>query len=141
MTRQCYEEGMAAMLASHGITRFTARELCAVGRSNAGVILQAPPADLWPNIIPTARIAQEARNHFGEPIIVNSGYRDPAYNRAVGSSSRRHVEFYALDLRLQRTSTRKLYDWLGAHPDADTLGLGYYPTFVHLDTMGTRARW
>jgi uncharacterized protein YcbK (DUF882 family) len=140
VTRDCYEEGMGALLVSHGVTRFTARELCQVGRSNAGVILKAPPASLWPNIIPTAKIAQEAREHFGEPMLINSGYRDPAYNRAVGSSSRRHVDFFALDVRLARTPTRALYDWLTRHPEAGKMGLGYYPGFVHMDTM-IYGRW
>jgi uncharacterized protein YcbK (DUF882 family) len=141
VTRECYEEGMGALLESHGIIWFTARELCPVGRSNAGVILEAPPAKLWKNIVPTVKIAQEAREHFGEAMIVTSGYRDQAYNRAVGSSSRRHVDFFALDVRLAGTPTRQLFDWLDRHPQAGRLGLGYYPTFVHVDTMGTRARW
>lgn len=141
MNEACYMQGMAAMLKSHGIKNFTAWELCDVGREHDGIVLLAPAASLWPNIIPTVRIAQEARDYFGEPLYVNSGYRDRAYNRAVGSTSSRHVGFYALDVRFARTSTQDLYDWLEAHPRANETGLGLYPTFVHMDTLGRRARW
>lgn len=141
MTRQCYMEGMEAMLRSHGIRNFTAHELCPAGREHGGARLLPPPAKLWPNIIPTVKIAQEARDHFGEPLYVNSGYRNATYNRAVGSTSRRHVEFFAMDVRFERISTKELFDWLNAHPLSDIMGLGLYPSFVHMDAMGQRARW
>lgn len=141
MTRNCYVEGMTALLKSHGIVNFTALELCPVGKKYRGVVLKPPPAELWPNIIPTVKIAQEARDHFGEPLHVQSGYRDVDYNRAVGSTSRRHPGFFALDGRLATVSTEELFDWLEAHPMADRMGLGWYPNFVHMDTIGERARW
>lgn len=141
MTRQCYVEGMTALLESHGIEHFTAKELCPAGKVRRGVVLQEPPAELWPNIIPTLKIADAARNHFGKPYHVNSAYRSASYNRAVGSTSRRHVEFYALDGWIEGTDTWELYEWLMAHPQADIMGLGWYPTFVHMDTMGVKSRW
>lgn len=141
MTKGCYVEGITALLESHGIRNFTALELCDVGRVNEGSRLMAPPAELWPNIIPTVEIAQEARDYFGEPLHVNSGYRNVTYNRSVGSTSRRHVGFYALDVFLDTRSTLELYEWLDHHPRSGEMGIGLYPTFVHMDTMGVRARW
>lgn len=141
MTRQCYVDGMTALLKSHDIRNFVALELCPVGRVNEGVVLKAPPAWLWPNIVPTVKIAQEARDYFGEPIHVNSGYRDFAYNASVGSTSRRHVGFYALDVVPATVNTQELFEWLEAHPRADIMGLGYYPHFIHMDTMGVRSLW
>jgi hypothetical protein len=137
-----YERDMPPYLAGQGVTRFTARELCPVGRVHAGVALRAPHCDLWANIVPTALLAQEAREHFGRPMIVNSGYRDLAYNHAVGSTpGSLHVQFRALDVRIPGVTPRALYDWFDRHPQGGRIGLGLYPTFVHIDTRGHRARW
>jgi hypothetical protein len=137
-----YDVNMDALLRGHGITRFTARELCPVGRTWGGVTLKAPPCVLWANIIPTVRVAQQAREHFGRPMIVNSGYRDPDYNRAVGSSpGSQHVRFTAMDVRIAGVTPRGLYDWFVQHPEAGRMGIGLYPTFVHIDKRGAAARW
>lgn len=132
---------MTALLKSHGIRNFTASELCPARRVRDGVVLREPPAELWPNIIPTLKVAQEARDHFDAPLYVNSAYRNESYNRAVGSTSRRHVDFFAMDVFFGKIPTLELYEWLEAHPQADIMGLGWYPTFVHMDTMGQRSRW
>lgn len=129
------------MLRSHAITFFTAHELCPVGKVYRAAVLRAPPADLWPNIIPTVKIAEEARKHFGEPLFVNSGYRDFVYNQAVGSTSRRHVDFFAMDVWMRGTPTWVLFDWLEEHPLAHTMGIGLYLDFIHMDTVGRQARW
>jgi hypothetical protein len=137
-----YLKDMDPYLAGHGITRFTARELCPVGRRAGNALLRAPPCTLWANIIPTARLAQQAREHFGLPMIVNSGYRDAEYNRAVGSTSGSlHVTFRAMDVRVNGIAPRAIYDWFDGHAEAHRLGLGLYPMFVHIDTRGSRARW
>lgn len=137
-----YERDFPAFLVGNGITRFTAAELCQAGRVAGRAVLQAPPCDLWANIIPTARVAQEAREAFGQPMIVNSGYRDPLYNQAVGGAlESMHIYFRAMDVRIPGVEPSTLYEWFDAHPDADTFGLGLYPSFVHIDTRGRRARF
>jgi hypothetical protein len=150
MNATCYEAGMAAMLASHGITVFTPWELAAVGsRHPSGVVLSAPSARLWPNIIPTALIAQEARHHFGRPMTVNTraglfgrGYRDARYNRAVGGGTQsEHMQFRAMDVHITGVSLTDLHAWFLAHPQAARMGIGRYNTFVHIDTRGSAARW
>jgi hypothetical protein len=152
MNHQCYEEGMAALLASHDVEVFTPFELAAVGqRHSTGVVLQPPPARLWPNIIRTALIAQEARRHFGRPMTVNTraggglfgrGYRDPAYNGAVGGGTQsEHLRFRAMDVHITGIPVRDLHSWFLAHPNAGRMGIGRYNTFVHIDTRGTPARW
>jgi uncharacterized protein YcbK (DUF882 family) len=138
-----YLRDFDAYLRGHGVVRFTARELCNVGRKAGDVELQAPPCDLWDRIIPTALLAQEAREHFGAPMTVNSGYRDLAYNRAVGSTDGSvHVQFRAMDIVIPGVTPARLYGWLDRHPEwGGKIGLGRYPTFVHLDCRGHRARW
>jgi hypothetical protein len=138
-----YLRDFDAYLRGHGITRFTSRELCPVGRTRGAVALQAPPCALWVNIIATAQLAQEAREAFGRPMTVTSGYRDPAYNRAIGGATMStHVEFRAMDVHIPGISPRQLYDWFDAHAESQRIGLGVYSSgFVHIDTRGTRARW
>jgi uncharacterized protein YcbK (DUF882 family) len=137
-----YTRDFAAFLAGHGIGHFTPRELCPVGRIAAGVPLQAPPCDLWPNIIPTLRVAVWLRAHFGKPVIVNSGYRDRLYNRAVGSTDgSMHVQFRAMDIRIPGVTSDEIVRALETHPDAGKMGIGKYAAFVHIDTRGARSRW
>jgi uncharacterized protein YcbK (DUF882 family) len=139
---QHYYEHFGAMLRGHGIENFTARELAPVGRRVGAAVLQAPPCDLWSNIIPTLRVAEWLRGYFAKPVIVNSGYRDRIYNRAVGSTdASQHIRFTALDIRVPGVTSDEIVRVLEAHEDRDRLGIGRYSTFVHIDTRGQRARW
>lgn len=143
--RDHYLRDFDAFLRGHGITRFSARELCPVGRlaDGTGPALEAPPCEQWTNIIPTVKIAQEAREHFGRPLFINSGYRDPEYNRAIGGAPEsQHMRFGALDMAFRGVVTPSdLFRWLDRHPESGRFGLGLYYTFVHLDTRGSRVRW
>ena len=74
------------------------------------------------------------------------GAPKPAYNRAVGGASQsQHVEFTALDIRVQGVSPQRVYDRLlqwrreGRFRD----GLGLYPSagFVHIDTRPRNSTW
>jgi uncharacterized protein YcbK (DUF882 family) len=92
---------------------------------------------------------QTIRNHFGKPIRVNSGYRDPDYNKRIGGATRsQHVEARAADLTPSVFSEHEL-DRLksvvnelvasGKIPDG---GIGSYNTFVHYDMRPSGpARW
>lgn len=142
-----YAVHMPALLRGHGITRLSAQELAPVGktatdwRTGRTVRLQAPSCEIWGNIIEVAQLVQRAREHFGRPYDVTSGYRDPMYNAAIGSTSMRHVRFGAIDGRVRGVSPRELADWYEQQPEADRMGLGVYPTFVHVDLLGARSRW
>jgi uncharacterized protein YcbK (DUF882 family) len=46
------------------------------------------------------KVLQPLRDYMGEPIIINSGYRSPALNRAVGGANgSQHVKGEAADIR------------------------------------------
>ena len=63
------------------------------------------------------------RTAWGRPIIVNSAYRSPEHNRAVGGvENSYHVQDLCLEL------------------NADG-GVGLYDGFVHVDARGFKARW
>ena len=135
-------------------TWFTQKEL-----ENGQII----PVDLYPNIIPTATILDALRTEIGEPIYINSTYRDPLYNKAVGGAKNSlHLKFNAIDFSIKRDSSTfkmasissiyailKDFDKKGfIYPDfglkTSIMGLGLYlrgmSSFIHLDTRSTLGR-
>lgn len=89
------------------------------------------------NILALASRLETARAQVGRPFVVTSWYRDTVTNRMVGGAKySRHVYGQAVDFYVPGLSTTRvatiLSDWPG--------GLGWYPTWIHLDT-GPRRRW
>ena len=81
------------------------------------------------------------RKAWGKPIIVNSAYRSPEHNRAVGGVENSfHVQGLAADIRPEHSED--LADLQDLCLDLnDHGGVGLYNTFVHVDARGVRARW
>ena len=81
------------------------------------------------------------RQHFGKPVTVNSGYRTPAHNAAVGGvKDSYHVKGMAADICVQGVSSRDVAQY------AESLkigGIGWYEksNFVHIDTRSGCVRW
>jgi hypothetical protein len=93
------------------------------------------------NIIALARELQKARNQIGRPFQINSWYRPPAINEAVGGASgSQHLVGKAADIEVPGYSGRRIANavmawWPG--------GVGIYsnmPNLVHLD-VGPRRMW
>jgi hypothetical protein len=93
------------------------------------------------NIIALARQLQRARNEIGRPFLVNSWYRPPAVNDAVGGvPNSQHLFGRAADVQVPGLSGRRVANaillwWPG--------GIGIYsnlPDVVHLDT-GPKRTW
>lgn len=81
------------------------------------------------------------RSRFKKPIIVNSGYRSPEHNKAVGGvKNSTHVQGIAADIRPEDLKDlpelQKIADELNTHG-----GVGFYNTFVHVDVRGEKSRW
>ena len=86
-------ESLKNKLDYYQITNFTIDEIT-MGR-------KVPERLLW-NILPTIRVLQELRNKYDKPIIINSTYRSPSYNKLVGGSKNSlHLEFNAIDFTIQ----------------------------------------
>ena len=71
-------------------------------------------------------ILQPVRNEFG-PVRVNSGYRGPELNKAVGGSSRsQHCHGEAADFECSRVGNYTLAKWVSENLDFDQLILEFY---------------
>lgn len=97
-----------------------------------------------------ARIVQRARDHFGKPALVVSGYRSPPYNRKIGGArNSRHMRGEAIDFRIKGVPAAKVSAWILAEYRAGRMpelgGLGQYPRFTHVDIRtrkrGRLSRW
>ncbi|MBE9063308.1 D-Ala-D-Ala carboxypeptidase family metallohydrolase [cf. Phormidesmis sp. LEGE 11477] len=93
-------------------------------------------------IIRIARVMEEVRSRLGDrPIRVNSWYRDPASNRAVGGARySRHMSGDAIDFVVTGVHAYTVYDrlnrWWGSQG-----GLASSSIFTHIDARGYYARW
>ncbi len=74
---------------------------------------------------------QALRDALGRPVIINSGYRNPAHNTAVGGSpTSYHLRGMAADIRVAGMSPQAL---AMAAREAGFRGVIAYATFVHVD--------
>lgn len=131
-----------------GLNHFSPAELRFLGHSNEVGKFKGrnhlPPRELWSNGKSVARVADRLRQKFGSPLIILSGYRSPAYNRAIGGArSSQHLQFAALDLAPSNGRVRELFDAAHEMRAAGTFrgGIGRYPSFVHIDIRGVNADW
>ena len=82
---------------------------------------------------------QELREDWGKPIIINSGHRCAAHNKAVGGTANSQHLKIAFDCRCPKSEQAA---FIAASRAAGFKGIGHwqYQTFVHLD-MGPKREW
>ena len=86
-------------------------------------------------------VLQNIRNHFKKPVIINSGYRTPPYNKKLdGATYSQHLYGTAADIQVTGVKPSEVADY------AETLlkntgGIGRYPTFTHIDVRAVKSRW
>ena len=88
------------------------------------------------------QVLQAIRDHFGAPVVITSGYRTAAHNRAVGGAVySQHQYGRAADIRVSGVPVEQLAAY------AETLlpgtgGIGRYPAkgFVHVDVRKAKSR-
>ena len=138
-------ESLQDYLSRNGIEHFTARETLTMRR--AGVVVDPPPREWWPRILPALRCAEMLRSICGHPLVIGNGFRPGALNKQQkGSSKSQHLYFRALDLDLpskhsSRAEQERFYTaavglWLTIG-HTYRMGLGLYAprrgTRVHID--------
>lgn len=80
---------------------------------------------------------QKLRDDMGASIKLNSAYRCPAHNKAVGGENNSiHMKGQATDIVISGMTPNEVADSC-EHFD----GLGRYDTFTHVDSRGSKARW
>jgi hypothetical protein len=80
---------------------------------------------------------QKLREDLGASITINSAYRCPAHNAAVGGEKNSmHMKGHATDIVVKGMTPLEVQD---ACESFD--GLGRYDTFTHIDSRGYKARW
>ena len=73
------------------------------------------------------KILEPVRNHFQKPVRINSGYRGPALNSAVGGSSKsQHCNGEAVDFEIDGLANPELAKWVAANCDFDQIILEFY---------------
>lgn len=82
---------------------------------------------------------QKIRTHFGNPIIINSGYRCSAHNKSVGGAKNSyHVKGQAADIVVKDIAPSEVAKYAES---IGILGIGLYDNFVHIDTRTTKSFW
>lgn len=81
------------------------------------------------------------RKVLNKPILINSGYRCPVHNKAVGGKlSSYHVKCLAADISVKNLTGMEIFRaiWKSG---ADFSGIGIAPNYVHVDISGNRRFW
>lgn len=126
---------------------FTLDELTRSATAAARGIDNTPPAQAVVRLTAlTERLLDPVRHAWGAPIRVNSGYRCPALNRAVGGSpTSQHLRGEAADITAgTRADNLRLFRLIQAGPfDYDQLiwerGSSQGPDWIHISYTAHRA--
>lgn len=102
------------------------------------------PENLICNVQILAGQLQLLRDHLGEAIMINSGYRTPAYNKGIGGATKsQHLQAKAADIVVRSKTPKQLKAIIEKLIKNGTMrngGIGLYPSFVHYD-ISTPRRW
>lgn len=75
-------------------------------------------------------VVQKVRDHFG-PTVLNSGYRGPELNAAVGGSSKsQHCKGQAADIEVPGVPNYEVAKWIEDNCDFDQLILEFYTSGI-----------
>ena len=107
----------------------------------------AMPLEVLKNVQELAVNLQVLRYYVGTAIDINSGYRSPKHNRSKsvgGAKNSQHLLGNAADIVVTGKTpkeVKEIIEKLISEGKMKEGGLKAYPTFVHYDIRGTKARW
>ena len=86
-------------------------------------------------------LLEQIREAAGGAVTINSGYRSPEHNAAVGGvSSSQHLYGRAADIVVEGASPL-LVGQIAEYYLGRQGGIGVYKSFTHVDTRAIRSRW
>ena len=72
-------------------------------------------------------VLEKIRAHFGKPITINSGYRGPKLNKAIGGAkTSQHLTGQAADIEIAGVDNLTLFSWIRDTLEFDQLILEYH---------------
>ncbi len=85
------------------------------------------------------RVIKTVETHFGKPVVVTSGYRDPQHNREVGGAEESmHKSCEAADIQIDGVSKWDIAEYIRSLPNRGGVGTYCHTESVHLDTGNAR---
>jgi uncharacterized protein YcbK (DUF882 family) len=103
------------------------------------------PENIKKNIIELIHNLQVIRDEVKVPISITSGYRSPEHNAKVkGAKDSQHVKGTAVDFKVQGLTPKQvavIVERLIKEGKIKQGGIGVYPSWVHYDIRGVKARW
>jgi uncharacterized protein YcbK (DUF882 family) len=103
------------------------------------------PNNVLPNILQLAKNLQVLRNAVGKSITITSGYRSPQHNKKIGGAKdSQHVKGLAADIKVSGMTPKEVALVIEGLIESGKMkqgGIGIYPSWVHYDIRGTKARW
>jgi uncharacterized protein YcbK (DUF882 family) len=106
---------------------------------------RAIPNRVLPNIIELAKNLQVLRDAVGKSITITSGYRSPEHNAKIkGAKNSQHITGMAADIKVTGITPKEVALVIEGLIESGKMkegGVGIYPSWVHYDTRGRKARW
>ncbi|KQV80073.1 D-Ala-D-Ala carboxypeptidase family metallohydrolase [Rhizobium sp. Root1220] len=89
-----------------------------------------------PNLL---NVIKAVETHFGKPVVVTSGYRDPEHNRmAGGAEESMHKSCDAADIQVSGVSKWDVAGYIRSLPERGGVGTYCHTDSIHLDTGKNR---
>nr|DAG71448.1 MAG TPA: peptidase [Microviridae sp.] len=86
-------------------------------------------------------VLEKIRKHFNEPVIINSGYRTPEWNKKVGGAKNSyHMKGMAADIVVKNHSSKEVAEYASKALSELDGGVIRYTNFVHVDVREHKYR-
>lgn len=87
------------------------------------------------------QVITDVREHFGVPVVINSGHRCFKHNANVGGAANsQHLTGKAADIRVTGVAPSAVASYLETKYPTK-FGIGRYNSFTHIDVRDGKARW